>query len=89
MVNMRFREAFKTQRIPRVPIKMSRTKRRPPKTVLSNPASDSLLVSNIVCPKLSFKVALLSMNYPSLPRGQHNERQSKRPERSGGAAIPA
>lgn len=42
------------------------TCRRPPRTALSNPASDSFLVSDIVRAEPSFKVALLSINYPPL-----------------------
>ena len=46
----------------------------------SNPAPDALLVSDIVRAKSSFEVPFLSINYPPLHNGQHNEHQRKRPE---------
>src|SRR4029077_17235171 len=55
-----------------------------PLAAFSYPAPDSFLLSNVVCSKLSFKVGLLSINYPALHHGQQDEQQSKRPQRSGG-----
>ena len=40
-----------------------------PSATFSNPAPDSFLVSKIVCAKLSFRVAFLSVHYSSVHHG--------------------